>query len=229
MPKNIKSITITSLEDREKKWQQNSVNNFFFTNDARKWREKWRLLDFDWLHTLPDCLIVTFHWSISISPLKVLSIGKSGFKSQNLDLRIFNRTQNLKTDFFADFIYWNPPSHGFPLSVIREKIPFRDFVLDWKSEGPDLKIQIRISQSRAPLACEKTPKCLTAVHYRLSHCFQLMKGTRQSLEILELKSLPQRIDSNESSGILRVVASYSIHAMKTRVWESLRHRGVNIA
>ena len=124
----------------KKKWQQNSVNNFFFTNDARKWREKWRFLDFDCLHTLADCLIVTFHWSISISPLKLLSIGKSGFKSQNLDLRIFNRRQNLKTDFVADFIYWNPPLHGSPLSVIREKIPFRDFVFDWKSEDLDFKI-----------------------------------------------------------------------------------------
>ena len=142
---------------RKKKWQQNSVNNFFFTNDARKWREKWRLLDFDWLHTLPDCLIVTFHWSISISPLKVLSIGKSGFKSQNLDLRISNRTQNLTTDFVADSLIGNPCRVRISINKIRREIRFRILC----SIG-NPKIQILRSKSRFPNRTH--PKICSKIH-----------------------------------------------------------------
>ena len=71
MPKNINSITIIiTLEgieriNTEKMTTKRSKEYFFFTSDARKCQQtlKW-LLDFDWLLTSYDDLILTFHWFI---------------------------------------------------------------------------------------------------------------------------------------------------------------------
>ena len=47
-----------------KKWQQNSLRNISFANAVTK-RLKKTLLDFNWLLTSYDYLILTFHWFIS--------------------------------------------------------------------------------------------------------------------------------------------------------------------
>ena len=71
MPKNINSITIIiTLEGIERinteKMTTKRSKEYFFTSDARKRKQtlKW-LLDFDWLLTSYDYLILTFHWFIS--------------------------------------------------------------------------------------------------------------------------------------------------------------------
>ena len=72
MPKNINSITInitlegTEKIKTEKKWQQNSLKNIFFTSALRKRQQtlKW-LLDFEWLLRSYDYLILIFYWFIS--------------------------------------------------------------------------------------------------------------------------------------------------------------------
>ena len=48
-----------------KKWQQNSLNNIFFTSAVRKRQQtlKW-LFDFDWLLRSYDYLILIFYWFI---------------------------------------------------------------------------------------------------------------------------------------------------------------------
>ena len=49
-----------------KKWQQNTLENIFFTSAVRKRQQtlKW-LLDFDWLLRSYDYLILIFYWFIS--------------------------------------------------------------------------------------------------------------------------------------------------------------------
>ena len=72
MPKNINSITINiTLEGiekikTEKKRQQNTLQNIFFTSAVRKGQQtlKW-LLDFDWLLRSYDYLILILFWFIS--------------------------------------------------------------------------------------------------------------------------------------------------------------------
>ena len=73
-PKNINSITINitlegteKIKTEKKKWQQNTLNNIFFTSAVRKHQEtlKW-LLDFDWLLRSNDYLILIFYWFISV-------------------------------------------------------------------------------------------------------------------------------------------------------------------
>ena len=53
------------------------------------------------------------------------SIGKSGFRSENLDFQISNRTQNLKTDFVADSLIGNPCRVRISINKIRREIRFR--------------------------------------------------------------------------------------------------------
>ena len=74
MPKNINCVTIIiTLEGigkdiKQKKCQQNSLKNISFTNAVGKCQQTmlW-FLDFEWLLTLYNYLILTFHWFISAS------------------------------------------------------------------------------------------------------------------------------------------------------------------
>ena len=71
MPKYINSSTIIiTLEGIERinteKMATKRSEEYFFTSDVRKRQQalKW-LLDFDWLLTSCNYLILTFHWFIS--------------------------------------------------------------------------------------------------------------------------------------------------------------------
>ena len=55
---------IEKIKTQKNKRQQNSVKNISFTNAVRKRQQT--LLDFDWLLTSDDYLILTFHWFISV-------------------------------------------------------------------------------------------------------------------------------------------------------------------
>ena len=67
----------------------------------------------------------TLVYSENDERLKVLSIGKSGFWSQNQDLPISNRTQNLKTDFVADSLIENLFRVRISVNEIRREIRFQ--------------------------------------------------------------------------------------------------------
>ena len=83
--------------------------------------------------------------------MQVLSIRKSRFRSQNLDLRISNRTENLKTDFVADSLIRNPCRVRISINKLRREIRFRILC----SIGNP---KIRILRSKSGFPNQKHPK-----------------------------------------------------------------------
>ena len=65
----------------------------------------------------------------------MLSIGKSGFGSKNLDFPISNAKS--ETDFVADHTKWKSNSGRISNKQNPRQNPFSDFAFDWKSEDPD--------------------------------------------------------------------------------------------